>query len=235
MKKNDGRTVAKNASPRLAVFDCDGTLVDSQHSIIASMTGAWEELGMPGPDPEAVRRIVGLPLGDAIASLIPDAGAETLARLVEGYRRHFSALRRDGRVREPLFPGVLEGLRELEDRGWLLGVATGKASHGLLATLDGHGLGGRFQTLQTSDKGPGKPNPDMLFRAMDETGVTAARTAMIGDTTFDMLMARGADVIAIGVTWGYHDAEELSTAGARALVEHFTDLPGLLEEMMEVE
>ncbi len=210
---------------RLAVFDCDGTLVDSQSSIVAAMQSAFAADGREPPTPEAVRRVVGLPLIDAMAHLAPGSDRDACARLTDHYRDAFWAQRRNGTVVEPLFPGTLDVLDELEAAGWLLGVATGKSYKGLIATLSGHGLENRFVTLQTSDRAAGKPSPDMLFRAMEETGADPATTVMVGDTTFDMLMARGADVLAVGVAWGYHDQDELRTAGAHAIIGDFAELP----------
>jgi len=156
-------------SLRLAVFDCDGTLVDSGHSIVAAMHAACDEHDCAKPAAADIRRMVGLPLAGAFAGLLPGAGAETLAKLKESYQNAFAAMRRRGEVREPLFPGALEGLTIMEDAGWLLGMATGKSRRGLAATLDGHGLGECFVTLQTADRCQGKPHPEMLLNAMAET------------------------------------------------------------------
>lgn len=226
---------SQSASVRLAVFDCDGTLVDSQHSIVAAMHAACDEHEIARPGPEAVRRMVGLPLQEAFARLMPDEGADAHARLRESYREFFGALRRAGEVKEPLFPGVIEGLGALEDAGWLLGVATGKARRGLLATLEKHDLADRFVTLQTADVAHGKPHPDMLLRAMADTGAEADRTVMVGDTTFDMEMARNAGTMSIGVAWGYHGAEELRSAGALAVVGDFADLARAMDTVVEAQ
>ena len=218
---------------RLAVFDCDGTLVDSQASIVAAMHAAWDALGFERPSAEAVRRIVGLPLIDAIARLMPEAEDDVHARLREGYGEAWRTMRAAGTLDDSLFPGALEALAALEDAGWLLGIATGQSRRGLIPTLEKHGLGHRFVTLQTADTGPGKPHPDMLERAMGEAGAAPATTVMIGDTTFDILMARAAGTHAVGVAWGYHDAAELGTAGADAIVEGFGDLAGAAKRLTE--
>lgn len=214
---------------RLAVFDCDGTLVDSQHAIIAAMGAACEAHGYPRPTAAAVRRVVGLSLMDAVAGVVPEASKEELPRLRDSYADAFRELRDRDAVSEPLYPGALEALATLEARGWLLGVATGKSRVGLLRTLERHDLEKRFVTLQTSDRGPGKPAPDLLLRAMAETGVRAADTVMIGDTTYDMLMARNAGTRAVGVSWGYHPVNELHKSGAHQVVDHFHEVPTALE------
>lgn len=217
---------------RLAVFDCDGTLVDSQHSILASVVAACEAHDLAKPEAEAVKRIVGLPLKVGIARLWPDEDAEAHATIAGFYRDHFNKLRTAGAVTEPLFPGVLEGLAAFEDAGWLLGVATGKSHKGLLGSLGEHGLAGRFVTLQTADTAEGKPSPDMLLRAMAETGAEAEATVMIGDTTFDMEMARNAGTHAVGVAWGYHETEELLDMGAQVVATAFDELLATAEDLM---
>jgi len=218
---------------RLAVFDCDGTLVDSQHSIVASVHAACDAHNLPRPEAEAVKRIVGLPLKVGVARLWPDENAEAHGIIAGLYRDHFTRLRTAGAVTEPLFPGVIEGLAVFEDAGWLLGVATGKSHNGLLGSLGEHGLDGRFVTLQTADSAQGKPSPDMLLRAMAETGAKARNTVMIGDTTFDMEMARNAGTLAVGVAWGYHKTEELLEAGAEGVVGTFHGLLEYVQALME--
>ncbi|MBI3453537.1 MAG: HAD-IA family hydrolase [Rhodospirillales bacterium] len=210
---------------KLAIFDCDGTLVDSQHAIVACMHAAFSAQNLAPPTAEEVKRVIGLSLAECMARLAPGEADARHVRLTESYKEAFFTLRQRPDHYEPLFDGAVAALDTLEAAGYLLGVATGKARRGLLAVLDRHGLAGRFVTLQTSDTGPGKPHPAMLERALAETGAAAADTVMIGDTSFDMLMARAANVYAIGVGWGYHPAAELSMAGAHALVERFPELP----------
>ena len=214
-----------DAPVRLAVFDCDGTLVDSQHSIFACMEAAFVAAGLAAPAAEAVRRVVGLPLATSVARLSPLLAAPECRRIAELYKQAFTDMRSGKPVDEPLFPGVRELLDVLESDGVLLGVATGKGRRGLRITLERHGLLQRFVTLQTADDAPGKPHPEMLRRAMGETGAEPATTAMIGDTTYDILMALSAGTAAIGVAWGYHPAAELSAAGAHAIVAAAHEVP----------
>jgi phosphoglycolate phosphatase len=218
---------------RLAVFDCDGTLVDSQHSHIAAMETAFDIHRMARPDPRGVLRLVGLPLMDTMERLLPECNPDTHSRVQEGYRQAYTEMRLAGEVREPLFPGAVEGLESLKLAGWVLGVATGKGRQGLLDTLGGHGLVSRFMTLQTADVAEGKPSPDMLNRAMNDAGAAPETTVMIGDTTFDMEMARNAGTMAIGVTWGYHEPGELMEAGAHRIVSTFGEVPEAVEDLME--
>lgn len=216
--------------PRLAIFDCDGTIVDSQRSIVLSMRTAFERHDLPPPEADAVRRMVGLPLFDAIARLLPaDTPEDRAAPLTEAYKVAFTELRQGNAVHEPLYPGAREAIETLDDKGWLLGIATGKGRRGLDNTLNTHGLTGRFTTVQTADVAAGKPHPEMVLRAMAETGTDAEATVMIGDTTYDMEMARAAGVVAIGVAWGYHEAEELTAAGASVVLREFRELVNVIE------
>jgi phosphoglycolate phosphatase len=217
---------------RLAVFDCDGTLVDSQHGIFAAVSAAFESCGLAPPLPALSRRVIGLPLAQALAALIPAEAALDPELLAQRYRDAFHEVRRRPELDEPLFAGALEALDALAADGFLLGVATGKGRRGLEATLGRHDVIQRFATLQTSETGPGKPHPEMLLRAMAEVGAEPAGTVMIGDTSFDMQMARAASVKALGVGWGYHPPEELSAAGAHALVPGFPELPAAVRALL---
>jgi phosphoglycolate phosphatase len=208
---------------RLIVFDCDGTLVDSQHLIVAAAAQAFLAHGLTPPPAPAVHAVIGLSLEMAFAMLQPDTGLEERASLVESYRSAWRSLRAEG-VREPLYPGARATLQELERRGHALAIATGKARPGLLSVLEHHGLAPLFASLQTADRHPSKPDPSMLAEAMRETGSAPAATLMVGDTTFDMRMARAAGVGAVGVAWGYHPVAALAEAGASTVLERFEDL-----------
>lgn len=213
---------------RLILFDCDGTLVDSQHFIVATMAAAFAQFGLAAPTPATIRRLVGLRLEDVVASLRPADAAVSADELADAYRREAIAARTRPGYAEPLFPGIREALDHIDGPEVWFGIATGKRRRGLLHTLESHGLRDRFVTLQTADDNPGKPHPAMVERAMREVGVDAADTALIGDTSFDMQMACHAGVAALGVEWGYHSAQELRAAGARALVSQPDDLANAL-------
>jgi phosphoglycolate phosphatase len=209
---------------RLIVFDCDGTLVDSQHLIIDAMRAAFETRGLPPPADDAVRHVVGLSLDLAIAQLVPEVGPTELAALVEGYKQAFHAMRQEPLFHEPLFEGAHEALQELGRRGHFLAVATGKSQRGLASVLQHHGLESLFVSLQTADRHPSKPHPAMLEAAMRETGSAPTETIMIGDTSYDMQMARAARVRAVGVGWGYHPVAALELAGAETIIDRFEQL-----------
>ncbi len=214
---------------KLAVFDCDGTLVDSQANICRAMEDAFLLADIPAPPRAAIRRIVGLSLVEAIRALLPHADDAQHRRMAADYKDAFFRLRTSGElVEEPLFDGIAGVLQALVDDGWRLGVATGKSDRGLAHILDHHGLAHHFVTLQTADRHPSKPDPAMLLAAMDEAGATPQNTAMIGDTSFDMAMGKAAGARAIGVAWGYHGIRDLADAGADVVAERVSALPGLL-------
>ena len=217
---------------RLIVFDCDGTIVDSALTIVASMAAAFAANGLAPPERADVRRIIGLSLPEAVRRLTSDAPAGRLDRVVASYKEAFAAAHACAHDRDPLFPGVPQALDALENAGYLLGIATGKSRRGLERVLDQHGLRHRFATVRTADDAPGKPHPGMLEQAMAETGARARETALIGDTTFDIEMARNARTTAIGVSWGYHEPDDLMRAGAMHVIDSLAGLVPLLAELM---
>lgn len=214
---------------RLAVFDCDGTLSDGQAAVCTAMARAFAEAGLPAPDLHLVRRSVGLSLPHAVAQLAPDAPSEQRHHAVEAYKHAFRAARLDGSLHEPLFDGIGAVLERLHAAGWILGVATGKSDRGLTSCLTSHGIFDLFVTLQTADRHPSKPHPAMLEAAIVEAGAQPQTTVMIGDTTYDMDMARAAGCRAIGVAWGYHAPAELLAAGAEAVATTPAHLGDLLD------
>ena len=215
-------------SIRLAVFDCDGTLIDGQAAVCDAMRKGFETVGLTAPPDHEIRRIVGLSLPIAIRHLAPEATPELQTHAVEAYRAAFFEARQAGLVHEPLYDGIREVLEALRGNGWELGVATGKTRRGLDGSLAMHGIGDFFSTLQTSDIHPSKPDPAMLEAAMAETLAMPEHTVMIGDTAYDMEMARRLGVRAIGVGWGYHAPEELYAGGA----DEVADDPDHLEELL---
>ena len=214
---------------RLAIFDCDGTLVDSQANICLAMEHAFGEAGMVPPPRNAIRRIVGLSLFEIMRALLPDADDAVHSDMVERYRASYLALRNNGLEHEPLYDGMGELLSDLYDNGWLLGVATGKSDRGLERCLDFHGIKGLFATLQTADRHPSKPHPSMIHQALADAGLADA--VMIGDTVYDIHMGVAAGCKTIGVGWGYHPLNELRVAGADHIVETMDELHTVLKDM----
>lgn len=215
----------------LVVFDVDGTLVDSQAHIYAAMERGFQGLGLTTPERDQVLKIVGLSLPEAIAQLAPDQSVATQAALVEGYKSGYMSLRSEGaETLSPLFSGAREALEHLRTMpSTLLGVATGKSRRGLDHLITQHALHGYFLTLQVADDHPSKPHPSMLEQASKETGVDGGRAIMVGDTEYDISMARAAGYTAVGVSWGYHAPDRLRKAGAHTIVEDFGELLDIIE------
>lgn len=214
---------------KLVVFDCDGTLVDSQAAIVRSMNTAFAAAELPAPDRTAVRRIVGLSLPQALLELAPDASDEQHRLALETYKADFRAARSEGRLEQPLYPGMAALIERLHLAGHTLGVATGMSDRGLLACLTRHGVRARFSTLQTADRHPSKPHPAMLEAALFEARAGPGQAVMVGDTVYDMAMAHAAGVRAIAVAWGYHEAEELLAAGAVGVARSAEELEELID------
>jgi phosphoglycolate phosphatase len=217
---------------KLIIFDCDGTLVDSQHMIVAAMHAAFGAHALPVPARERLLSIVGLSLHQAFHVLGNGEAAFPVASLVEGYKAAFFDLRQGGEHLEPLFPGAREAVETLHRRDdVVLGIATGKSQRGVRSVLGRHGLIDRFSTIKTADDAPSKPDPGMVIAAMQEVGVAPADTVVVGDTAYDIAMARAAGAAGIGVAWGYHPAEALHAAGAHAVIEDFAELAPVLEQI----
>ena len=209
--------MSARAPVRLLVFDCDGTLSDGQAAVCNAMVAAFASRELTAPDLHQVRRMVGLSLPQAMRQLAPAESAESQMALVEAYKHAFRAARADGSLHEPLFPGMADLLHALHAEGWMLAVATGKSDRGLASTLEANGLTALFSSLQTADRHPSKPHPAMLEACLAETMAEPGNTLVIGDTVYDMEMAKSAGVGALGVAWGYHEADELLAAGASAV------------------
>ena len=222
--------------PRLAIFDVDGTLIDSQHNIVAAMTMAFQAQGLAKPRASDVRSIIGLSLPEACEVLVPTSDSALQDAISRSYRDAFSILRARPGHTEPLYPGVREALTALEAGGWLFGHC-----HGQIAArfgIDDRTAWFSRAFYHPADRWtiiPGKPDPAMVLRALAESGVEASCAAMIGDTSFDVRMGRAAGVHAVGVAWGYHSQEDLLKAGAEAVVHEFSSLPAALAGLMEAE
>lgn len=219
---------------KLVIFDCDGTIVDSQHMIVAAMTAAFVEADLTAPPREAVLSVVGLSLVPAVARLVHDPREERqVLRIAETYKSAFGALRNDPAHAEPLYPGAREAIMALAARDdVLLGVATGKSRRGVAMLFEREGLDIYFHTIQTADTHPSKPHPSMIETAIAEAGGHADQTVMIGDTTFDIEMARSAGVGALGVAWGYHPTAALTEAGAHHVAGIYDEIPDAVSRLL---
>ena len=216
---------------RLIVFDLDGTLVDSEALIVASVTEAFRAVNEPVPDVGAIRAISGITARDALAILAPGADEARVDVLLESYVDHYH--RRSAASIEPLFEGALELLDRLQaSPETILAVATGKGYAGAVTLLERHGIIDRFNSIETLTHNRGKPDPEMVHTAMNKAGVDAAHTVMLGDTVHDMRMAKAAGVKALGVAWGYHEAADLELAGADIVVRGFSEVDARIDELV---
>ncbi|MFC4174538.1 HAD-IA family hydrolase [Microvirga sp. GCM10011540] len=217
---------------KLVIFDVDGTLVDSQNIIVAAQHAAFAAYGLEPPSREMSLSIVGLSLVEAFTVLVGPKGP--VEGLAEAYKNAFGSLRLDPALAEPLFPGAeacLDWLRGREDV--LLGIATGKSRRGVGHLLDRHGWERVFATIQTADDAPSKPHPAMIRQAMEEVGASPEDTVMIGDSSFDMEMAKAAGVLPIGVSWGFQPVAALKEAGAGRIVGSYAELEGALRRFLD--
>lgn len=219
---------------KLAIFDVDGTLVDSSAMIAASLTAAFLGESLAVPERSRMMGIVGLSLLDAMAALAPEQDAATHARLAAAYKEAFWQNRARGEHTEELFAGALPLLQKLNARDdVVLGIATGKSRRGVAHLIEKHGFEGWFATVQTSDDHPSKPHPSMIVTALAETGLEPTAAIMIGDTSYDIEMARAAGVGAAGVAWGNHPVADLTQAGAHSIANDFNELEHHLESLWQ--
>ncbi len=215
----------------LIIFDLDGTLINSEAILLSAQYETFERCGRVHPGREAGLGIVGLTLDIAMARL---AGLdEPDALLTETYREVFGVLRlralTDQSLDEPLFPGVAETLAQLKTvLGLKLGIATGKSLKGAEFIVERHGWQGLFDTVQSADDAPSKPHPGMILNAMAETGAAPERTAMVGDSSFDIEMAVAAGAVPVAVSWGFQPVANLVALGARHVLRDIGDLPAAL-------
>jgi phosphoglycolate phosphatase len=215
-----------------AIFDIDGTLVDSRAIITTCMDAAFVGAGLPAPGYENTRRIIGLSLTTGLRQLAPDVDDAAHKRILESYREAFFAMRTDPAFASPLYEGVADLLLQLANEGWTLGIATGKSRRGLDALMDQFGWQDQFAAHFCADDGPGKPHPHMVLENIRTVGADTAQTVIIGDSEHDMAMAVAAGTRAIGVSWGFGTRAEMLAAGALSVVE---TMHGLKQSLLLVQ
>jgi len=209
----------------LIVFDWDGTLMDSEARIVACLQMAAGDLGLPVPSPAASRDIIGLGLHQAVARLFGEQDEAGVQRIADAYRVHFLG---DAVAPSALFEGVEQVLRQLEAAGYMLAVATGKSRRGLDKELERTGLGPLFHYTRCADETFSKPHPQMMLDILDYLGMQPERAVMVGDTEYDVQMARGARADAVGVSYGVHAPERLLAQGALHCLDDIAELPAWL-------
>jgi phosphoglycolate phosphatase len=215
---------------RLLVFDWDGTLMDSEAHIVACMQQAARDFGLGPISREAGRDVIGLGLYQAASVLLPHASDESRLQFTERYRQHFLATAScDGIPASRFFPGARGTLDELRARGYLLAVATGKGRRGLDSAMEATGTVDTFHATRCADETASKPDPRMLVELTEELGVEPALTVMVGDTEYDMHMARNAGAASVAVSYGVHDRDRLMACGPLTCLERIGDLLTWLE------
>ena len=209
----------------LVIFDCDGTLVDGQHLIIAAMKESFLRHGLEAPNDRSTRRVIGLSLKTAVSIVLGPDQEHLADEVTETFKTAFHEIRLANTIEEPFYEGARELVEKLSKRDdVLLAIATGKSLKGVDVMLERENWQNTFVSLQTADSAPSKPNPGMILNAMAESGVGPENTVMVGDTTFDMEMARAANTQAFGVAWGYHDVDQLAQSGAHMILDDYAAL-----------
>lgn len=204
------------------IFDWDGTLVDSEARIINSMQAAADDYGwQPALTDEAVRNIIGLALPEAIRHICPGIDEEGVEVIRQGYTYHFLE---QSSLDMPLFDGVMDGLHRLKEAGCMLAVATGKSRKGLDRVLPEVGLDNLFAHTRCADETLSKPDPLMLHELLDVTGFDVRQAVMVGDTEYDLGMARNAGMDRIAVTYGAHHPDRLQSYNPVFVADHFIQL-----------
>lgn len=210
---------------RLAIFDWDGTLMDSVGRIVACVQGAARDCGETMPTALQTHQIIGLSLEVGIPRLFGlEMGCERAVALIARYRHHY--LHDD--TPSPLFAGATELLQHWHGQGIALAVATGKSRRGLDRVLDETGLRPLFAATRGADEANSKPDPLMLTQILDELGLAPHQAVMIGDSIHDMAMAEALAMPRIGVTWGVHDRSRLAEHAPDAIVDTMAQLQQLL-------
>ena len=208
------------------IFDWDGTVMDSTHSIVAAIQGACADIDLPVPSVADASWVIGLSLESALYHCVPTLTAALYPEFLERYRYHF--LRRDPEIK--LFGGIEEVLFTLKSRNVLLGVATGKSRVGLDRVLDTMQLRNHFHSTRSADECFSKPHPAMLLEIMVELNVQPDQVLMVGDTSHDIQMATAAGVDSMAVTYGAHDEPTLITAEPTVMVSSVRDMKAWLLE-----
>ena len=215
---------------RLVVFDWDGTLMDSPRRIVHCLRRAAERTGASVRSEGELRNIIGLGVEAAVRQLYPESDSDFVWRFATVYRELY--LGAEDAPETPLYPGTIELLDWLESRDVLLAVATSKSRPGLDQALNTSGLSGRFLATASSDEYPSKPHPAMLAAVMERAGAEPAHTRMVGDSVYDLQMARQARVPALAITHGVHKGEQLAVEQPLELVP---DLSTLLQHWQHAE
>ncbi|QIB52426.1 HAD-IA family hydrolase [Pseudomonas sp. OIL-1] len=206
------------------IFDWDGTLVDSVEKIVEAMQVAADEVGLLVPAAGAVRGIIGLGLPEAIATLYPELDDPSrAAALKQAYSDCYIRLEL---TPSPMFEGVMNTLDACRKQGFNLAVATGKSRRGLQRILAQHGLTDYFDATRCADETASKPHPLMLREILAQLDVAPEQALMVGDSEFDMHMARNAGMAGVAVSYGAQSREQLLCCDPVHCIDEFIEFHG---------
>lgn len=206
---------------KLLIFDWDGTLADSIGRIVTAMHVAAQRAGRPERDDESVKGIIGLGLPEAILTLYPDMSDAQVVAFRQHYADIYIAMDAEP---SPLFAGVAESLEAFRAEGYRLAVATGKARRGLDRVLQAHGWEDYFDITRAADETASKPDPLMLNQILAHCDVRPEHALMVGDASFDLLMARNAGIDSVAVGYGAQSMERLLAFEPKLAVNSFPEL-----------
>ncbi len=217
---------------KLLIFDWDGTIMDSSARIVSSMQTAAKGLELPVPSSSAIENIIGLSLAVANKILIPGISAADSQRLTDSYSEQYRSL---DNTATPLYQEVRETLTNLQAKGYLLAVATGKSRQGVKRVLEQTKLSALFSLYRGADETRSKPDPLMLAEILQQTEVSVEQAIMIGDTSYDLEMAQNIEMASIAVSYGMHSVELLKSFNPVVVVDEFKQIESWLDSQMESE
>jgi len=212
-------------SIKAAIFDWDGTVVDSVEHITDCLHHASTSIGFPALERAAYRDIIGLGLVEALRRLYPGISKDEMTSMREAYSTHFMATSASN---QRIFPGITEILKDLHGSGRHCAVATGKSRRGLNLALAASQLEPWFHVTRCADETRSKPDPTMLVEILNHLELEPSDAIMIGDTSYDLQMAHAIGMPAIGVRWSVHSDSVMAAFKPVAIVSTVDELSELL-------
>ncbi len=208
---------------RLIIFDFDGTLGDTRQNIVTTMQMTIEELHLPSRSEEECAATIGLPLAGCFRTLFPDIQEELITRCAETYRRVFNENLKN--IRPEAFPGVVETLAILHQKGFTLTIASSRSHISLMELTRNMDIAGYISyILGADDVKEAKPKPEPVLKTLAEMNFDAGESLVVGDMAVDIQMGANAGVKTCGVTWGNGSKDELEEAGATFIIDRIEDL-----------
>ena len=219
---------------RLVIFDCDGTLIDSQSIIHQAMHMTFEEFQLASPLREATLSIIGLTLQLAIAKLLNRPIDDEIEAMSARYKENYLKLQKLPEMQSPFYQGIEQVIDQLaSEEETLLAIATGKSRRGLTSLIDANGWRNKFIAWRSADDCPSKPDAAMVLECCEIADCVACQSVMIGDASYDMQMAINAGAKALGVSWGYQSNADLVKAGAHKVIDYPSDIPRAIDDIFD--